>query len=94
MGNKIKYMKLKDLKKIVNKLTKEQLEQELLYNSKTHSISGVVEKVVKQKQNLYYDGSDDPATLYTLKELKENYDKDEVEEFTVEIQKGAIVIQF
>jgi len=87
-------MKLKDLKKQLDKLTKEQLNQELLYNSKEFSVSGVVKKLIKQRGNLYYDGGDDPATLYTLKELKEGYDKDEIEEFTIEIPKGAFVLEF
>ena len=87
-------MKLKDKKKQLDKLTKEQLNQDLLYNSKRYSVSGVVEKMIKQRGNLYYDGSDDPATLYTLKELKEEYEKDEIEEFTIEIPKGSFVIEF
>ena len=45
-------MKLKDLKKWVNSLTNEQLEQDLLYNSEEYSISGKVHKIEKAKQDL------------------------------------------
>ena len=88
-------MKLKDLKKQLDKLTKEQLNQELLFNSKEYSVSGVVHKLTRQRANLYYDGSDDPATLYTLKELKEDgLDKEEIEGYDIEITKGSFVLEF
>lgn len=87
-------MKLKDLKKWVNNLTDEQLEQHLLYNSKEYSISGKVHKVEKAKQNLYYKGDDDPAQLYTLKQLKDDgYDKEDIEGFVIEIPKGSFYIK-
>jgi hypothetical protein len=50
----------------------EQLEQDLLYNSEEYSLSGVVNKIEKAKNNLYYTGEDDPAQLYTKKQLKED----------------------
>lgn len=87
-------MKLKDLKKWVNSLTNEQLEQHLLYNSKEYSISGKVYKIKKANQNLYYTGEDDPAQLYTLKQLKDNgYEKEEIQEFDIEIPKGSLYIE-
>jgi hypothetical protein len=92
---KIKQMKLKDLKKQLEKLSKEQLEQELLYNSTEYSVSGVVAKISRAKANLYNTHEDDPATLYTLKELKEQgMDKEEIESCDIEIPKGAFVIEF
>lgn len=88
-------MKLKDLKKILDKLTKEQLEQPLLYNSEEYSVSGEVQKIQKVKQNLYFLGDDDPSPLYTKKQLAEQgMDKEEIEECEVEIPKGAILIEF
>jgi len=88
-------MKLKDLKKQLNKLTKEQLEQGLYYNSKEYSVSGVVNKIVRAKATLYNTFEDDPATLYSLKELKiQGMDKEEIEECGIEIPKGAFVIEF
>ena len=87
-------MKLKDLKKKLDYLTKEQLEQELQYHSRELCVSGNVSKLTKQKVNLYYDFSDDPAPLLTLKQLKEEYENDEMDQFTIEIPKGAFVIEF
>ncbi len=87
-------MKLKDLKKWVNSLTDEQLEQDLLYNSEEYSISGTVNKIEKAKQNLYWTGDDDPSELYTLKQLKdEGYDKEDIEGFEIEIPKGSFYIK-
>lgn len=87
-------MKLKDLKKWVNSLTDEQLEQDLLYNSEEYSISGTVNKIEKTKQNLYWTGDDDPSKLYTLKQLKdEGYDKEDIEGFEIEIPKGSFYIK-
>jgi uncharacterized protein YprB with RNaseH-like and TPR domain len=90
----LKTMKLKDLKKWVNSLTNEQLEQHLLYNSEEYSISGKVHKIEKAKQNLYYTGDDDPAELYTLKQLKDDgYEKEDIEGFDIEIPKGSFYIK-
>lgn len=87
-------MKLKDLKKWVNSLTDEQLEKHLLYNSEEYSISGKVHKIEKAKQNLYYIGDDDPAELYTLKQLKEDgYEKEDIEGFEIDIPKGSFYIK-
>lgn len=86
-------MKLKDFKKVLDKMTKEELDQELIYNSEEYSISGNVSKLVKAKQNLYYTGEDDPAQLYTLKELKdEGFDKEDIEGFEIEVPKGRYYI--
>lgn len=86
-------MKLKDFKKWVNKLTPEQLEGYLLYNSEEYSISGKVSKIEKATSNLYYTGEDDPAELYTRKQLLEaGYDKEDIEEFEIEIPKGSFYI--
>ena len=88
-------MKLKDFKKWVNTLTEEELEQPLIYNSEEYSISGKVDKIIKSKQNLYYTDEDDPAELYTLKQLKEDgWEKEDIENFDIEIPKGAYFITF
>lgn len=88
-------MKLKDFKKWVNKLSDEKLEQEMLYNSEEYSISGVVKKISVAKANLYYTGEDDPAQLYTRKQLKEDLgmDSEEIEECEIEIPKGSFVVE-
>lgn len=88
-------MKLKTLKKLLDRLTKEELEQELLYNSEDHCMSGIVQTVVKARANLYYMGDDDPSTLVTLKYLKEEgYDKEDIESMDIEIPKGSFYIKF
>jgi len=87
-------MKLKDLKKWVNKLTDEQLEQDLFYNSEEYYISGKVTKIEKATSSLYYTGEDDPVELYTMKQLKDNgWDKEDIESFDVEIPKGSFYIK-
>lgn len=88
-------MKLKDLKKILDKLTPEELERPLLYNSEEYSVSGEVQKVHKTKHDLYFLGDDDPSPLYTKSQLKEQgMDNEEIEECEVEIPKGSILIEF
>jgi hypothetical protein len=87
-------MILKDLKKWVNTLTDEQLEQPLLYYSEEYSISGHISKVEKAKVNLYTTGEDDPAPLYTLKELRnDGYLKEDIDCFDIEIPKGSFYIK-
>jgi hypothetical protein len=88
-------MKLRELKKFVNSLTEDQLDKPVIYNSKRYSLSGVIEMIKKAPGNLYNTGEDDPAELYTRKQLKEHgYDNEEIEEMDIEIQKGDIVIEF
>lgn len=88
-------IKLKDLKKILDKMNPEELENYLLYNSEEYSVSGKVSKFKKAKQNLYYTGEDDPAQLYTLKQLKEDgWDEEDIEGFDIEIPKGSYYIEF
>ncbi len=87
-------MKLKELKKLLDKMSKEQLETDLLYISDYRCISGEVLKVKKATANLYYTGEDDPAKLYTRKQLKEDLEMEieEIEECEIEIPKGALVV--
>lgn len=91
-----KNMKLKELKKILNRLSNQELEQELLYNSEELSISGVVSEVVKAKTNLYSDGEDDPSRLLTKNQLIEELglEPDEIEDYSIEIPKGSYYISF
>ena len=90
----MKILKLKDLKKLLDKMSKEELEQNIVYSSEELCLSGTVKGIGKAKQNLYYTGDDDPAELYTLKQLKEDYDKEEIEGFKIEIKKDDFVIHF
>lgn len=88
-------MKLKDLKKKLDKMSKEELEQELIYNSENYSMSGRVTGLKKARVNLYYTGEDDPAQVYTKKQLKDDgYDEEEIAGFEIEIPKGRYFIEF
>lgn len=88
-------MKLKELKKILDKLTPEQLEQKLAYMSQEYGLSGAVNKITKAKSNLYWNGDDDPSELFTKKQLlEEGYDKEEIDEMTIEIKKGEFYFEF
>ncbi len=85
-------MKLKQLKKMLDKLDKNQLEQELLFNDTEGCRSGIA-KVIRQPHDLIYDGGDDPVALQSRKQLKENgYIQEEIEEMEVEIPKGSYVV--
>ena len=91
----MKILKLKDLKKALDKMTKEELNQQIVYVSDDLCLSGTVTGIGKAKATLYYTGDDDPAELYTMKQLKENgYDKKDIEGFAIEINKGDFVIKF
>ena len=79
----MKIKSLNDLKKWVNKLSEDELSKPLIYNSEEHSISGSVSEIKKATTDLYYTGDDDPAQLYTKKQLKEEegYDQEDIEGF-------------
>ena len=91
----MKILKLKDLKKALDKMTKEELNQQIVYVSDDLCLSGTVTGIGKAKATLYNTFDDDPAELYTMKQLKENgYDKEDIEGFAIEINKGDFVIKF
>lgn len=91
----MKILKLKDLKKALDKMTKEELNQTVVYSSENLCLSGTVTGIGKAKATLYNKFDDDPAELYTMKQLKENgYDKEDIEGFAIEINKGDFVIKF
>lgn len=91
----MKEFKLKDLKKALEKLTKEELNQTIVYSSENLCLSGTVIGIGKAKATLYNTFEDDPTELYTMKQLKENgYDKEDIEGFEPEIKRGDFVIKF
>ncbi len=83
-------MKAKQLKKLLDKLTPEQLEQPILYLSDEYSISGQVPQIKKARQDFYFNGEDDPSKLLTKKEIVAM--GEDPSEFQLEIPKGAIVV--
>lgn len=87
-------MKLKDLKKKLDKMSKEELEQSLAYNSEEYSISGGVSDFKKASSNLYWTGDDDPSKLYTRTQLiEEGYSSEDIEEMVIEIPKGQYYLE-
>lgn len=88
-------MTLRQLKKMVNSLSDEDLNSELMYNSDRLCISGKVEKVIKAKADLYYNGEDDPAELYTKSQLKaQGCENEEIKLMSIEVKKGSFYILF
>jgi len=83
-------MKWKDVKKITDKMSKEQLNSDVCYSTKY--TTGILE-TERVKANLYYTYEDDPCELVTMKELKERYDKEEIEEMELYFKKGTVVFK-
>lgn len=86
-------MKLKEFKELLNTLSEKELDTDLMYLSDDTSTSGVVKTLEKTKENLYWDGEDDPSRLLTKKEVIEEYDETPAElGFETEIKKGQYYI--
>lgn len=86
-------MKLKDLKNWVNKLSDDELEKELLYNSMDYGISGNVTEINKSDDDLYYVG-DEPVLLHTRDDLKKRgFSENQISEFDIEIPQGCYYIE-
>lgn len=88
-------MRLVDLKIWINRLSKEELEMELLV--KSDFSSGIVQEVNTAEENLYYMADEDPAELITEKEMQkmaedEGWDDDEYPETYV--LKGDYYLSF
>ena len=74
-------MKLKDLKKRINKLSKEQLEQDFIVIASQKTLSGFGEARVSNA-NLINTGDDDPCELVTKQSLiADGYEKEEIKEY-------------
>jgi len=85
-------MKLKALKKILDKMSKEQLNKDLVVVAceMTQSGNGVARKA---KGRLLYSGEDDPCELRSFSDLKEEFGKEEAEEMEVVLNKGDFYIE-
>lgn len=82
-------MKLKELQLWLNKLSDEELEKELLYNSMDYGISGPVNEINKNEDNLYYVG-DDPVLLHTSEELKQRgYSEKQISALEIQVPNGC-----
>lgn len=86
-------MKLKDLKKKLDKLSKEQLEQDFIVIASQKTLSGFGEARVSNA-NLIYTGDDDPCELVTKQSLiDDGHEKEEIEGMEVIVKKGQFYVE-
>lgn len=85
-------MKLKQLKRMLEKMSKEELEKDLVIVANDRYLSGIGE-AKKSREKLFYDGSDDPCQLKNLTEMKEEYDNEEIEGMEVVVNRGEFFIE-
>lgn len=87
-------MKWKQLKSKISRMSKDELNGDVIFNSKEYGLSGEVHNIRKASFDLLWDGEDDPSKLISAAEAKRNgLDPDEIESLTVEIPKGSYYIQ-
>ena len=87
-------MKWNDLKKKLNKMSKEELKQDAIFITSRKTQSGIIEVAKKLPATLYNTYEDDPNELKTMKELKEyGLDKEELENVADEFSKGQFFIE-
>lgn len=87
-------MKWNDLKKKLNKMSKEELKQDAIFITSCKTQSGIIEVSKKLPATLYNTYEDDPNKLKTMKELKEyGLDKEELENVADEFSKGQFFIE-
>lgn len=86
-------MKLKELKRKLNKLSKEQLNQDFIVIASDKTLSGFgLAKV--SNANLIYTGDDDPCQLVTKQSLiDDDYEKDDIAGMEVIIKKGQFYVE-
>ena len=84
-------MKMRDLKKILDNLTEEQLDGELI--AKGAYWDGVVYQIKPSETNLYLGGDDDPSELITEEEMKVRIEEEGEDEMPdVYIKKGQMIL--
>lgn len=86
-------MKLRDLKNKLNKLSKEQLNEQLIVIANSRTLSGFGEARVSNA-NLIYTGDDDPCELVTKQSLiDDGYEKDDIQGMEVVVKKGQFYVE-
>jgi len=84
-------MKLQEFKDWINSLPESEMSKELGYCGQFES--GFVNEIEIAKEDLYYLEDEDPSLLYTYDELiRDGYQEEEIENFTIEIFKGNYII--
>jgi hypothetical protein len=86
-------MKLKDLKKKLDKMSKEQLNQDLVVVANEKTLSGIgIARV--SNCNLINSGDDDPCELVSKQSLiDDGYDLEEIEGMETVVKKGDFYIE-
>lgn len=86
-------MKLKHLKKKLDKMSKEQLNQDLIVVASNKTLSGLG-YAKTSNSHLIWTGDDDPCELRTKSELiEEGYEKEEISEMEVMVERGGFYIE-
>lgn len=86
-------MKLKDLKKKLDKLSNEQLNQDFIVIASQKTLSGLGKARVSNA-NMIYTGDDDPCELVTKQSLiDDGYEKEEIEGMEVVVKKGQFYVE-
>ena len=93
VGINSKKMKLKDLKKKLDKMSKEQLNQDLIVVASNKTLSGLGDAKTSNS-HLIWTGDDDPCELRTKTELIEDgYDKEEIAVMEIMVERGGFYIE-
>lgn len=83
-----------DLKKKLDKLSKEELQKQAIFITDCKTQSGVIDVAKKLPATLFNTFEDDPNELKTRKQLKEDgMDAEEIEECSIEFEKGDFFIE-
>ena len=86
-------MKLKDLKKKLDKMSKEQLNQDLIVIANYKTLSGLGNAKISNS-HLIWTGDDDPCELLSKSELiEQGYDKEEIGDMEVMVERGGFYIE-
>lgn len=85
-------MQLKELKEILNSMSTEQLNKELIVIDCSEAIVGYAEAEFAT-EDLYYTGEDDPSELYVLSELKDQYEQEEIDDMEIIVNKGDLIFE-
>lgn len=86
-------MKLKELKRKLNKLSEEQLKQDFIVVAANKTLSGFGEARISNS-NLINTGEGDPCELVTKQSLiDDGYDKEYIDDYDVVIKKGQFYVE-
>jgi hypothetical protein len=84
-------MQLKELKEILDSMSVEQLNKELIVIDCSEAIVGYAEAEFAT-EDLYYIG-DDPSELYVLSELQDQYEQEEIDDMEIIVNKGDLIFE-